>query len=314
MGTRAGKLMRSFSAQAVSSLILAVVAGLPLVWGAKPQSQSVVNWQNCAGNSMQDIQAIDVKGSDASLPQHVITASFKAQPATDLETIASRAIIALDADNNTLKLLQHRVQFTEPSNSTYNVTIVVEASDPSNITSLRGIGEAGLWLCLVRDITCGDGSTCLDDQTCRNPYGGYGCCNYPNAFCCGDGLKCCPNGQYCDGDSCVPSSLAWLPKKALNITRSARSTLKANDLPVECPDGSTCAAGGAGSTCCQTQDGWGCCPSADATCCPDEIHCCPPDYPVCDLKAGSCALDDGSSSSPWLLKTKSKPKMAQSSK
>ena len=42
-------------------------------------------------------------------------------------------------------------------------------------------------------IACGDGSSCLSDQTCcPDGAGGYGCCPTPDATCCEDHIHCCP--------------------------------------------------------------------------------------------------------------------------
>ena len=42
-------------------------------------------------------------------------------------------------------------------------------------------------------VECGDGSSCLSDQTCcPDGAGGYGCCPTPDATCCEDHIHCCP--------------------------------------------------------------------------------------------------------------------------
>eukprot|EP01097_Dermamoeba_algensis_P000157 TRINITY_DN1059_c0_g1_i1.p1 TRINITY_DN1059_c0_g1~~TRINITY_DN1059_c0_g1_i1.p1 ORF type:complete len:111 (+),score=10.82 TRINITY_DN1059_c0_g1_i1:59-391(+) len=47
--------------------------------------------------------------------------------------------------------------------------------------------------------TCSDGSSCPDNDTCCElAQGGYGCCPYPQATCCSDGLHCCPSGTTCN--------------------------------------------------------------------------------------------------------------------
>ncbi|XP_069111438.1 LOW QUALITY PROTEIN: extracellular matrix protein A-like [Argopecten irradians] len=50
-------------------------------------------------------------------------------------------------------------------------------------------------------VVCPDGGSCLDGQTCCNVTAEkYGCCAYPNAVCCPDGLYCCPKEYICDGN------------------------------------------------------------------------------------------------------------------
>ena len=161
---------------------------------------------------------------------HVITASFEAEPATDLEAITSRQILALDANNKTISVVQHRVRFNEPSNSTFNVTVVVPLSDVSNVTSLRGMGQTDPWLCLFLKQSCPDGSTCSDYATCcENDYGGWGCCGAPNAICCGDRQHCCASGQICTGTGCISADLAWIPRQRL--TSSTQPTTSKSKPP-----------------------------------------------------------------------------------
>ncbi|GIX86677.1 progranulin [Caerostris darwini] len=49
-------------------------------------------------------------------------------------------------------------------------------------------------------VYCPDGQSFCDDTNtcCMMPTGMYGCCPYPNAVCCNDGLHCCPSGTQCD--------------------------------------------------------------------------------------------------------------------
>ncbi|XP_030203026.1 progranulin isoform X1 [Gadus morhua] len=47
-------------------------------------------------------------------------------------------------------------------------------------------------------VVCPDGSLCANDNTCcKNIFGGYGCCPFPQAVCCSDMMQCCPNGWDC---------------------------------------------------------------------------------------------------------------------
>ena len=52
----------------------------------------------------------------------------------------------------------------------------------------------------VRCITdCGDGTSCLDLETCcPMDHNRFGCCPYDDAVCCEDKLHCCPFGYKCD--------------------------------------------------------------------------------------------------------------------
>ena len=79
-------------------------------------------------------------------------------------------------------------------------------------------------------IECGDGSSCLADQTCcPDGAGGYGCCPTPDATCCEDHIHCCPlDYPVCDVNtgSCRDSEginkIAFL-KKYESIAESAFS-------------------------------------------------------------------------------------------
>ena len=76
---------------------------------------------------------------------------------------------------------------------------------------------------------CRDGSSCPGTSTCcLTNVGRVGCCPFENAYCCGDGLKCCPNGYYCVQDGCRPTKnqfLTFLESsdsiKAADLTQSA---------------------------------------------------------------------------------------------
>lgn len=51
----------------------------------------------------------------------------------------------------------------------------------------------------VTDKICPDYHPCKEDTTCcQMKSGKYGCCPFPNADCCPDGLHCCPGGSKCD--------------------------------------------------------------------------------------------------------------------
>ncbi|XP_064112597.1 progranulin-like [Macrobrachium nipponense] len=50
---------------------------------------------------------------------------------------------------------------------------------------------------------CPDQSECPDGATCCEvEEGGYGCCAYDKATCCGDKVHCCPHGYWCTDEGC----------------------------------------------------------------------------------------------------------------
>ncbi|XP_069337618.1 progranulin isoform X1 [Eulemur rufifrons] len=50
----------------------------------------------------------------------------------------------------------------------------------------------------VRDVECGSGHFCHDNQTCcRDSRGGWACCPYRQGNCCADQRHCCPAGFRC---------------------------------------------------------------------------------------------------------------------
>ena len=58
----------------------------------------------------------------------------------------------------------------------------------------------------VAKVTCPDHKKqCLDGYTCcKLANAKYGCCPFPKAVCCADGVHCCPNGQECQpGGECI---------------------------------------------------------------------------------------------------------------
>ncbi|GMT05240.1 hypothetical protein PENTCL1PPCAC_27414 [Pristionchus entomophagus] len=48
---------------------------------------------------------------------------------------------------------------------------------------------------------CPGATTC-----CLDPSGNWGCCPFPAATCCSDGIHCCPFQTTCSGSMCVYSS------------------------------------------------------------------------------------------------------------
>ena len=117
-------------------------------------------------------------------------------------------------------------------------------------------------------ITCPDGGSCPDNNTCCLASNGqYGCCPAGrDAVCCSDHIHCCPQGTSCSGTICVsPRDIDDQPASQLEL-KSPRS--------IYCPDGRFCSNDN--STCCRIGGGhYGCCPAVNATCCPDQAHCCP---------------------------------------
>ena len=63
----------------------------------------------------------------------------------------------------------------------------------------------------IDNVYCPDGvSYCPDNNTCcRLSTGQYGCCPYPSATCCSDGIHCCPYGTRCDPTSTYCLSSLW---------------------------------------------------------------------------------------------------------
>lgn len=137
-------------------------------------------------------------------------------------------------------------------------------------------------------VRCDATTTCPGSTTCcRLASGDWGCCPYPQAVCCPDGVHCCPGGYICLSDTCQQGqdSIPWA-KKMLALKEEAT---------VKCDDTATCPGS---TTCCRLASGdWGCCPYEKAVCCSDKIHCCPSGS---TCLGGSC--QQGQNSIPWLKK------------
>ncbi|XP_042910902.1 progranulin-like isoform X1 [Parasteatoda tepidariorum] len=76
-----------------------------------------------------------------------------------------------------------------------------------NVTSVRNVPAMSVKSELI---ICPDHSQCQDSMTCcQLKNNKYGCCQYPNATCCPDGLHCCKNGYKCDEGKkqCVKDAL-----------------------------------------------------------------------------------------------------------
>ena len=144
----------------------------------------------------------------------------------------------------------------------------------------------------VRNVVCPDGqSECPDGNTCcKLSSGQWGCCPYPKAVCCSDGVYCCQNGYTCD----VSAGTCTKQGKTIDLFTKIESKVR----NVVCPDGqSECPDG---NTCCKLSSGqWGCCPLPMAVCCSDGEHCCP-NGDTCDVSAGTCTQQG--KTIPFLLK------------
>ncbi|XP_040075302.1 multiple epidermal growth factor-like domains protein 6 isoform X2 [Ixodes scapularis] len=139
-------------------------------------------------------------------------------------------------------------------------------------------------------VSCPDGSSCLDQQTCcQSKNGTYGCCPLPEAVCCPDHETCCPKGTVCVEaiQACLGLNEMSPMLKKVPAFRTDKKPRLVSD--VQCPDGGSCPDG---QTCCQLQGGsYGCCPYENATCCSDDVHCCPSGY-ECDTATASCLKGD----------------------
>ncbi|KAM7307096.1 putative granulin [Ixodes scapularis] len=112
-------------------------------------------------------------------------------------------------------------------------------------------------------VSCPDGSSCLDQQTCCQSKTGH-----TAAACLG------------------LNEMSPMLKKVPAFRTDKKPRLVSD---VQCPDGGSCPDG---QTCCQLQGGsYGCCPYENATCCSDDVHCCPSGY-ECDTATASCLKGD----------------------
>ena len=149
-----------------------------------------------------------------------------------------------------------------------------------------------------KNVVCPDGqSECPDGETCCLSYGEYGCCPYPYAVCCSDGVHCCPEGYQCvvSGGTCTKGDdvIPFVKK-----TPAKYKSVVCPDGQSECPDGNTC---------CKLSSGqWGCCPLPNAVCCSDHLHCCPQGS-TCDVSAGTCTQEG--EVIPFVKKTPAKYKI-----
>ncbi|CAH3195640.1 unnamed protein product, partial [Porites evermanni] len=141
----------------------------------------------------------------------------------------------------------------------------------------------------ANNVVCPDGQSECPDNTscCKLSSGQWGCCPFPQAVCCSDGVHCCPNGYTCDVEegTCTKGDTTFIPVSIK--VQALKRIIKSNG--VVCPDGSHCPDG---NTCCKLSSGqWGCCPLPEAVCCSDGVHCCPNGY-TCDVAEGTCTKGD----------------------
>ena len=119
----------------------------------------------------------------------------------------------------------------------------------------------------------------------------------PQAWCCEDGIHCCPHSYVCSRSSTCSKGDVTIPATKRLPAASTPAAASATSIPsarrrvgdiIMCPDYRTqCPST---DTCCLTSDEprtYGCCPVRDAVCCADGKHCCPSGY-TCDLSAGTC--------------------------
>ncbi|XP_067650535.1 zonadhesin-like isoform X1 [Haliotis asinina] len=151
-----------------------------------------------------------------------------------------------------------------------------------------------------KNFTCPDQTQCpVGNTCCQTTQNQFGCCPYPNAVCCSDGVHCCQSGASChpSGVGCVHQRAPELPPKPIR-TDTVKGDLEVlgtgwcPDKEVMCPKGKTCCQG--------LNQEYACCPFPEAVCCSDGAHCCP-NGTTCDMPHGKCNAD-GRLSVPWLKK------------
>nr|XP_040045065.1 progranulin-like [Gasterosteus aculeatus aculeatus] len=162
----------------------------------------------------------------------------------------------------------------------------------------------GVFVCASCAVTCPDGTTCSNLNTCCMTKRGYSCCHYPNAVCCSDLAHCCPSGFRCNTSTQMCERKPWtmitpmvkkqaaeksdtlvLPVSPLRepvknqVADPKTSSVVHCDNYYTCPDATTCCRHPAGT--------WFCCPYSPGRCCLDGFHCCPYGYD-CDLTYTHC--------------------------
>ena len=135
---------------------------------------------------------------------------------------------------------------------------------------------------VVENVVCRGGHQCPQGMTCCTLSSDeWGCCPFPNAVCCSDGLHCCPQGYTCDvsNGTCIKDGETIQVIQKRPTARLKNKNVVCPDEVSECPDNSTC---------CQLHTGdWNCCPFPEAVCCSDDQHCCPKNH-TCDVTHKIC--------------------------
>ena len=135
---------------------------------------------------------------------------------------------------------------------------------------------------VVENVVCRGGHQCPQGMTCCTLSSGeWGCCPFPNAVCCSDGLHCCPEGYTCDvsNGTCIKDGETIQVIQNRPTARLKNKNVVCPDEVSECPDNSTC---------CQLHTGdWNCCPFPEGVCCSDDQHCCPKNH-TCDITHKIC--------------------------
>ncbi|CAH8555015.1 unnamed protein product [Schistosoma turkestanicum] len=157
-----------------------------------------------------------------------------------------------------------------------------------------------------RNISCPNSNVyCPDNTTCCKYKDQWGCCLFPNAVCCSDGIHCCPENTICNlqQEICVSTTsgefIDKLQLKSQSQIQKHDGKVSSNTMFNICPDKRSICMGS--STCCSTNVSsvYFCCPHENAVCCGDGKHCCPQGA-TCDPIKGGCIpkeKDDDSSKS-----------------
>nr|ABV91207.1 granulin precursor isoform B [Hirudo medicinalis] len=166
----------------------------------------------------------------------------------------------------------------------------------SEMKSPRVIGEEPESVSVIKDVFCGDNSSCPDETTCCHQLDGhFTCCQFKNAVCCKDLTHCCPQGYKCDlkSQSCTTGSPEDESKAKVSWDFHARTMANrgsvrggaviecrrtSGDPTHSCPDGHECCFG-------SSDEEPVCCRNDGSVCC--NGLCCPPGH-QCNAEKGAC--------------------------